>query len=288
MAPRQDIGRVALRTALRIRTAAGIKLWEALSVFDLAEQLGIDVWFVENGSLEGMYWRHTPPTIFLSAQRPCGRQAFTCGHELGHHIFGHGTRMDELLGDGPSRNAQAPEESLADLFSGFLLMPQVAVNRGFQERGWDPGGSLPEQVYTVAHWLGVGYTTLVNHMCFALRILPRARGEALLKAAPKSIRLTIAGDEVSHDLIVVDEKWSGRAVDAQVGDLILLPQTIEVESKSLRIEREDATGKLVRAIVPGRGRFFSQNTEWAVYVRVSRREYVGRNMFRHLEEVDDE
>lgn len=287
MALRPGLARLALRTALSVRTNAGHKLWEPLCVFDLAEKLGIDVWFVDSGSLEGMYWRHKPPAIFLSAHRPSGRQAFTCGHELGHHLFRHGSRVDEIVDESHTRLPRTPEEFLADAFSGFLLMPKVAVSRGFQERGWDPSRCLPEQAYVVAHWLGVGYTTLVSHMCFAIRMIPSIKVDALLKAELKLIRVALAGQEVSQDLIVVDEKWTGRAVDAEAEDLILVPIGTEIEGSCLEIVREDSKGTFVRAIAPGCGRFFRTDSGWATYVRVSRREYVGRNMFRHLEEADE-
>ena len=35
--------------------------------------------------------------IFISSLRPTGRQHFTCAHELGHHIFNHGMKIDELV-----------------------------------------------------------------------------------------------------------------------------------------------------------------------------------------------
>jgi hypothetical protein len=43
-------------------------------------------------------------------------------------------------------------------------MTKAAVVRGFADRGWQAATATPQQVYTVAGWLGVGYEALVTHM----------------------------------------------------------------------------------------------------------------------------
>ena len=112
-----------------MRGDAGLALDSPLCVFDLATQMGIDVWFKATPRMEGMYCKEPGPTIVVTSLRPAGRQAYTGGHEVGHHAFGHGTRVDELIGAG-GRGADQEEEFLADCFAGFLLMPKAAVVRG--------------------------------------------------------------------------------------------------------------------------------------------------------------
>ena len=80
-----------------MRRRAGFSLNEAICVYDLADQLGIEVRFADIPSMEGMYCRESGPTIILSSLRPSGRQAFTCAHELGHHSNGDGTGIDQLV-----------------------------------------------------------------------------------------------------------------------------------------------------------------------------------------------
>jgi len=80
-----------------LRFSAGSRLRDAICVYDVAQSLGIEVRFVGIPSLEGMYWKKSPATILLGAERPAGRQSFTCAHELGHHIFNHGNKIDGVL-----------------------------------------------------------------------------------------------------------------------------------------------------------------------------------------------
>ena len=51
--------------------------------------------------------------------------------------------------------------------------------------------------------------------------------------------------------------------------------------------QDSRDGVLVRALEPGISRL-SGGSDWAAFVRVSRRGFVGRSIFRHMEEVEDE
>src|SRR5437764_967903 len=78
------------------RRAAGFDLDVPLCVYDLAEGLGVDVWFKAIPRLEGMYVKTPGPSMVVSSLRPAGRQVYTGGHELGHHVYGHGSQIDEV------------------------------------------------------------------------------------------------------------------------------------------------------------------------------------------------
>ena len=87
-----------------------------------------------NINMAGMYQRGLPPRIHLSA-RPLQRRAYNCAHELGHHVFGHGSSIDELREDAKSQPWDDPKEFLADTFAGFILMPIIGLRRAFSVRG---------------------------------------------------------------------------------------------------------------------------------------------------------
>src|SRR5438874_13211824 len=106
--------------------------------------------------MEGTYLKSDPPRILISALRPLFRRVFNCAHELGHHVFGHGSTIDELQEDGQEKPAFEPNEFLVNAFAGFLLMPPLAVRRAFTLRGWRPETATPEQCFIVACSLGVG------------------------------------------------------------------------------------------------------------------------------------
>ena len=142
---RRALSLEAARAALRVRRRYGRSFGQAVDAVDLAETAGLEVLFIPIGSMEGMYYAADPPTILLPSDRPTGRQAFSCAHELGHHVLGHGSRLDTLMLEDSDDRIQ-DEEWLANMFAAFLLMPITAVARGFRERGWEPGTATPIQI----------------------------------------------------------------------------------------------------------------------------------------------
>src|SRR5207249_1380848 len=173
--------------------------------------LGIETRFVDIPSLEGMYWKKAEPVILVAAERPPGRQAFTCAHELGHHAFGHGNKIDQVL---EQSSLKDPEEYLADVFAGFLLMPKTAVLHAFSVRGFDPRTASPTDLFVTAGWLGVGYGTLARHLQSGLGLISARQRTELLKVQPKAIKRTLLGHDIAADVIVVDDAWKAcRAID---------------------------------------------------------------------------
>ena len=85
---RQALAKSAAIRALRIRASVHVKPWDAVDVFDLAQQVGVEVRFAKISSMEGMYLRQDAPVILIASERPTERQRFSCAHELGHHAFG--------------------------------------------------------------------------------------------------------------------------------------------------------------------------------------------------------
>ena len=274
--------------ALKVRRSQGFGLWTPICVYDLAESMGIEVRFLDIPSMEGMYCKEPGPVIVVSSLRPSGRQAFTCAHELGHHVFKHGGHIDKNIIQQSTHNHSDPREFLADCFAGFLLMPRSAVSQAFAIRGWNINSCTPLQLYIIAGWFGVGYTTLIQHMGNTLHLLPQALAESLARVSPKSIRTELLGREVSEDLILIDSHWSDRSIDIQVGDFIQLPINTFSEGNCVHLYEENQTGSLFCGTAPGIGRFYQPSTGWSAFVRVSRRGFVGRNRFRHLEDTCDE
>lgn len=286
---KQELARQALAAALKLRQQHNIELWEPISIYDLAQDMGIEVRFLDVPSLEEIYLKTTiPRKIIVSSLRPSVRQVFNCAHGIGHSVFNHGDTYHELAAKAQSGTQFDSDEFLADTFAGFLLMPKVCVSRGFADRGLDPKSSEPSNFYAIACWLGVGYSTLIDHMVLSLRMLSLSRGESLKKLTPKQIRSSILGYEITEDLIIVDSHWGGRAIDVQVGDLILLPAGTESEGQCITFHKSHPQGVIFQAISPGIGRVFHWNNSWAGYVRVAKRDFVGRACFRHLEDPDYE
>ncbi len=281
---RQALAKSSATRALRFRAEVQAKPWEAIDVFDVAQQLGVEVRFTKISSMEGMYLRQDAPVILIASERPAGRQRFSCAHELGHHAFGDGTRVDELF-DPNSGAVKQDDEVRADMFAGMLLMPKSAVDHAFSVRKLNPTTANPVEFYRVACWLGVGYSTLAGHLHYALRTITQERFATVERFTPKAIRESVFGQSTSEELVIVDEQWSGRPVDAAVGDLLLLPPGTSAEGPFCEKRTVLTQGVLYQAVTPGIGRFESPSG-WAAFLRVSRKHYEGRSMFRHLEEVE--
>ena len=176
-----EIARNAVASAYRVRLNAGYDLKAPLCVYDLPENLEIELRFVEIPSLEGVFYDAEPPVILVSALRPAGRRRYTCAHEIGHWFLGHSTTVDELIQKRGNSTKWSPEEFAAQVFAGALLMPKPAITHAFAVRGWNPARPEPMQVLTIASLFGVGYGTLINHLRNGIRILGEGTAQSLLK-----------------------------------------------------------------------------------------------------------
>ncbi len=240
-----------------------------------------------------MYVRKASPNsqaiILVSALRPSGRQAMTAAHELGHHAFGHGTRIDQYVADTDEPQAShslEPEEVIANMFAAFFLMPKATVEHGFTARGWSPASATPAQVFAVAGWLGVGYGALVYHMKASLGMLSAPAAKALLSVQPKRLRQQIVGRATSADCFLLDQAWTGRPLDLQVDDLVFADRGTNVDGDCLLLGPVTADGRqVIQAVATGLGRVVGSS--WATFARVRPRGFVGRSMFRHLESAED-
>ena len=285
-AERKRLALAAARRAYELRRSTHLPLDGPCCVYDLAEELGVEVRFADLPSMEGVYYPGKPAIVVFSL-RPSGRQAFTCAHELGHHLYGHGEQFDELIEERADTRRRDPKEFQADCFAGAVLMPKLAVLTGLSRRGIDASKLSPEAAYRLAVWLGVGYTTILNHLSIVLGLVSKPSADALKKVRLPAIRKLLVGRDCSAPLIVADDAWSGRAIDMQVSDVILLPADVEFEGSVLAELQRDRSRCIATAVRPGIGRVARANGSWAQYVRVCRKQFTGMARFRHLEEADD-
>jgi Zn-dependent peptidase ImmA (M78 family) len=286
---KKDLAREAQSKSLALRRELNIDPISPVCIYEICEKLGITVQFVDKiPSLEGIYLNQEK-RILISSLRPLARQRYTCGHELGHHLFDHGCKVDELC---ESAQRYDPQEFLVDCFSGFLLMPKLALISAFTARNWIPESATPRQIFAIACNFGVGYDTIINHMAYALKMISSERSQELKKHTPKSIRQELFGEHLqSSYLIIADKKWISKTIDVEVGHHILVPKTAELDSQlgiNYISEIPSLSEKIVRVEKPGIIRMFCPESEWAVFIRISRINYEGHSIYRHLEDCDDE
>lgn len=288
---RRALATQAMQAATATRAEANLDQVGPICIYGLCENLGIVVRF-NNINMEGMYQRGVPSRIHLSARRPLPRRVYNCAHELGHHVFGHASSIDELRKDAKARPWEDPKEFLADTFAGFVLMPTIGLRRAFSIRGWAPDTATPMQIFTVACEFGVGYMTLLTQLSAGVRMLSHSRAATLRRVTPKALRTGILGVVTPDPLIVADRLRTARTLDAEVKTLLLLPPGAEVAGDGLAFERDLPTGRLFRAVKPGI--FQSSADGWAVFIRVAPVQeheacgYVGLARYRHLGKDPDE
>jgi hypothetical protein len=235
--------------------------------------------------MEGMYSGGEPPRILVSSRRPLVRRVFTCGHELGHHEFGHGTTIDEMKEEAAALKDENPDEFLVNAFSSFALIPTIGVRGAFSRRGVKMHVATPEQMFAVASNFGVGYATLINHLAYGVQEIALGHARTLLRSTPKSIRKTLLGDDSAEPLVLVDAWWTGKPVDAEVGSSLLLPGGSAVEGGVLEKAGSAAAGDIYKAARAGIGRVrIAPGAEH--FVRVMPKAYVGLARYRNLEDDD--
>jgi Zn-dependent peptidase ImmA (M78 family) len=284
---RRALANEAMLKSIDVRVEGKLGLMSPICIYELCDEHKVQVRFVDI-NMEGAYVANTKPLILLSALRPLPRRNFTCAHELGHHIFGHHSTVDQLLKDREKYKSVNPNEFLVDCFAGFLLMPTLGVRRAFVSRKWTPAEATPAQIFTIACSFGVGYETLVNHMFYSLRMIGEDKAQQLINKPLPAIRKEILGVPLNDPLVVADEKWMLRTIDVEAGTRILVPSDATGGGKLTTVEQDLAVGRLLRADRPGIERVQCPNSTWAVFVRISSKKFVGLSKYRHFEEVEDE
>jgi hypothetical protein len=249
----------------------------------------VKVRFVDIASMEGLYGRgDQEAVIWLSALRPLPRRNYSCAHELGHHVFGHGAAIDEFVEATVQKPTKfRPEEFTADVFAGFILMPALGVRQAFAIRGWKAANPKPLELFTVACHFGVGYDTLVGHLEYTLRAITSASAEELRKASPKLIRERLLGREEPRPLIIADQYWAAPTVDAEVGTVLLLPKDAEAADElTIAPQFDHPQGKVFRATRAGIVRVACPSSTWSTFVRIAPIEFTGFAEYRHLARED--
>lgn len=284
MPSRKALATKAMQAAINARLVAGHDLVSPISIYDLAAKLGVRVTF-NDINMEGMYQRGSPPRIHLSSLRPLVRRTYNCAHELGHHVLGHGSSIDELREEQEVRPWNVPNEFMADTFAGFALMPTLGLRHAFVARKIDPEKATASEIYRVACHFGVGYVTLITQLHYGVAMISRSRFAALQGVSPQSVRAHILGYAMSSPLIVIDELSGAPTIDGEVGHHLLLPSGTTASGDQLVQVADLPFGRLFEACRPGISQLTRPASEWAAFVRISRAAYVGRAEFRHLEDV---
>jgi len=276
----------AVSEADKIRMNQGFDMYQPINVFDICAKLGVTVRF-HDINMEGVYISQENgqrPTIILSTLRPLPRRQFTCAHELGHHVFKHGSKVDGLIDE--SGTSDDAEELLVNSFAGSLLMPVAGVRAELATRSLNAGKASPLDFYILSSVFGTGYQTLISH-CKFNKLITVAREKELLKLTPSKILKKLLGTDITNSHFKILDSFAELSVtDLEVSNYIILPRDVIVEGNHLKKFKETTVGTAYIAVKPGIVRVVGSESPLACFVRIQNINYIGLAENRHLENLD--
>lgn len=146
----------------------------------------------------------------------------TAAHELGHHVFGHGTQADDHIDSLESlgRRSWPMHEMVAEAFAAWFLMHPDAVAAAMAGLGISKVTS-PEQVYQLSLWLGTSFRGTVRHLA-NLRRLSQRQAEAWIAASPAGLRRPLDADWPSPRHWRLGPAAAGRRLHVRLGDQLTI------------------------------------------------------------------
>lgn len=181
-----------------------------------------------SGGLYGFYLREGDATgIVLNADHPETLQRYTCAHELGHHLLGHTSHLDERDDIHPPVIGDRMTELAAQAFAGAFLMPLQAVNRVLRRLGLAKDQRLDAaDVYAVSRELDVSYSAAAWQLA-TLGKISNPTADRLVKAGAAAAKRTLRhgpppqGDNRAA-LFILDAATDGVPVLCRAGDELRL------------------------------------------------------------------
>jgi Zn-dependent peptidase ImmA (M78 family) len=277
-----DLARQAMQAAVELRLDHGAGLEEPVSAYSICDKLSVMVRFVDI-NMEGVYIPKEKPRIHVSIYRPLGRRHFTCAHELGHHIFGHGASLDDVREDADAYDGAHPDEFLADAFAGHLLMPVLGIRQAFSRRGIRIDKAVPKDILSVSTEFGVGYEALLTQLAFAFNNITPSHRSELLRSRP-AFRRKLSGGSEATEIFLIDDGFMASMLDIEVNCLIVAPEGTTATDDILRPVGRNIFGIVFRATRRGTVNLVGPTFSRRLDVRVAPERFIGLAQYRYLED----
>jgi Zn-dependent peptidase ImmA (M78 family) len=212
--------------AARLHARLHTDLSGPVDIFRIVQELGMWLSSRPLGNLFGFYLRQNDALgICLNAGHPETLQRYTCAHELGHHLLGHASNLDDAADIEGAQGGTPAQERAAQVFAGNFLMPLGLVNRVLRRLDLYDRSLTASDVYQISRELDVSYTAAV----WRLRSLDRLDGptaSAYAKAGSAAAKRVLRGGPPSGsaraDLWVIEKAADDLIGKCRVGDEILL------------------------------------------------------------------
>lgn len=215
--------------ALAAHRAFNVDRQKRVDVFAVLRQAASEVFFRPLKRVCGAYLPSAGevPGVLINSSLPLSRQRYTAAHEFGHLFLKHDAiSVDEQVGVSiEERITWNKQESIAETFAAFFLMPQSLVEKSLREL--HVSKLTPEAAYLLSLKTGTSYVATVNHLQ-TLKKLTFPEAAAFRRIQPQTIKQGINPQVASrHDVWVLDEQWNGQPIFPAVNDTVIirLPET---------------------------------------------------------------
>lgn len=256
------------------RKKVGISPEEPISIFDALLSNNLRVLFEPLGDDDGLLIDNSSQIfVKISTKRPHMRQRFSAAHELGHLVFRKNgvtfTRPDD-------------EEIAANFFAGEVLAPRTVIQSGLRLRSLQARELDIEHCFAMACWLGLSFSALLTQFS-KYRFIEGDTADTWKKIPARKIWSLVSGVPVEAPVILVDEYWHGRPVDALTDEILLLPHSAGFHYSGGSETTETDKGVFHKLLSPGVGTIHIQNKNLDLRVRDKNFTGKGEDRYRRMQ-----
>lgn len=276
--------------ALKARASRGIGLETPVNPIDFSLSLGVEVHFVDAPSMEGLFLRNPAPNIFLPStqHRPQFRIAYSCSHELGHFELGHLMAVHRV---GETVDYSNEDESAADCFASWLLMPRQTVVEGLQVRGMTSDSMSVIDILCMTNEMCVSLDAFGVHLNRLELINSRVQREIKTISPAEIIKKTIGPNFYHAVSLFVDKHWRRKTIDVEVGSSLFVIDSHFSTSADVSVTeiQNPVARKRITVVIPNRcGEFRCQLGGQELSLRVASPYFVGLARYRYLPPAEDD
>lgn len=272
----------SIRKAEELKIQLGISMSQLPDIHNICSTLNLPVFYTDI-NMEGMYIQGAQNAILLSNKRPFGRRVFTCAHELGHHVFKHGSRLDTIEGTLDYNEQQLKEEFQVNTFAGALLMPLIRLEKEIRIRKISLNNCTPFDIFKLSSIFGVGYSTIITH-CFINKMINGVKAKELNKVHPGRIfKVLFPEIKYKNGFKILDRLSNLKFIEIEEGQLLILPSN-NIECNLLtRCLGHCEKGHVYRAISSGIRNINLNNNKTELRVQVKDYSGLSENRFKRQE-----
>lgn len=229
----------------------GVDTMARIDVFYVIAGAELDLFFRPSGDAAGAYMPAEffgAPGIVINSDHPLALQRYSGGHELGHHEFGHGAKIDyeTELALRPESDVE-PDEMLAEAFASWFLMPPELVELILERLGLERP-QTPRDVYQLALRLGTSYQATCYHLP-SVKLLtgPKAHawGQLELRKIKEQITSLPRPEGWQFDVWAIREGDDQQTLVVRAGDRVVIEladvEVLELPAGASVLEAEQDT-----------------------------------------------